>query len=60
MSRENDNGFVCPKCMETVYLGECACGPDEAERIEQEAALRVARGSWKNTEMFIKAMLGKP
>jgi hypothetical protein len=29
MSRESDNGHVCPKCEETVYHDSCACQPIE-------------------------------
>ena len=25
MSREDENGFVCPKCDTVIYRGECRC-----------------------------------
>jgi hypothetical protein len=25
MSRESNDGFVCPKCGETIYREQCAC-----------------------------------
>ena len=36
MSRESNDGFVCPLCGETIYRDSCACDNPDLVRDEEE------------------------
>lgn len=42
MSRESNDGFVCPTCEETIYREQCACDPPPCQHERRSINLSTA------------------